>query len=305
MYRLSYWLSLGQLNMSYLPPTKKIRLYQNCNHVFEWTEQKIKLLAIGYVKLFITDGIPDISSIILVYLVSMLINYHVTDIVSTTIKYFSNNDIIWNVSNGSNSYSSVIFKPNMSRTIKKYQMIVSGINSYNFFAGIICLPKLKLAEMPKYYSKLNNGVNCFVDGYFKTYYCAWSGKFLFVKKGGYGIQAPLVYTSHRLGEHCVCAYSGNDLINKQNICVKVCVDCIVNNKNDAEFFLYFINGESGTIIGHNSTEQYLNFTNGKFKLNMDLYEYWFAISCRRCCLDDIVGRDFVCPEKFVYKIRFS
>ena len=112
------------------PATKKIRLIQESRpipnagkvskrtendlvsiKVFEWKEEKVKLLIFGVVRDNISIGIPDISSIIYYYLLNMLLNYHINNNKHSNIKYMNNNNIICNFKTIGFGWSTIIFSP--------------------------------------------------------------------------------------------------------------------------------------------------------------------------------------------------
>ena len=129
--------------MSDLPPTKKIRLLkriptnedkQTSNTsrlvVFEWTEDKILFLTIGYTRIYIKMCVNDISSIIFKYLKNLLINYHINHPQHSNLTYMSNNNIICNIKTNSDlpsAYCTIIFTPYIST------LLTNKINKSNKF----------------------------------------------------------------------------------------------------------------------------------------------------------------------------
>ena len=131
------------------PPTKKIRLVQESssipnagnkhankqhsgdhalNKIFEWKEEKVKLLIFGFVRDYIAIAIPDISSIIYYYLSTMLFGYHINNNKYSTVKYMSNNDIIYH-SKRIHRWTTAIFTHYISNIFNNYLSSFSNSKS--------------------------------------------------------------------------------------------------------------------------------------------------------------------------------
>ena len=169
-----------------LPSTKKIRLItpqpsssckderdksfnteSNYDQVFEWDDEKLDTLVYGYTRNNIKFGIPDISSIILIYIKHLFVNYHINNKKYSNIKYMNNNTIICNFritnnfddnicifSYDKHRFSAMIFAPYISKifnnnSIQTYKMKINLVkcecnyfsNKYNFQCGIIMIPR--------------------------------------------------------------------------------------------------------------------------------------------------------------------
>ena len=91
---------------------------KNCDRIapFEWTDNKINLISFGMTRKYSKYAVPDISSIIIIYLKNMLINYHINNNNYSKIKYMSNNTFLCNFyfNNTKHYYSTIIFTPFIS-----------------------------------------------------------------------------------------------------------------------------------------------------------------------------------------------
>ena len=98
-------------------------------------------------------------------------------------------------------------------------------------------------------------------------------------------------------------YSGSrSLFWKTNQKIYVCIDLNDNNNsNNNEYCLYYTT-DNGNIIDNNYNNSNYNIKNGKTKLNFDIFDYLFAITCERCVCK--MNGDKLC-DKCEFEVKIS
>ena len=308
----------------HIPPRKRIRLCaastNNSNHsnanannhkkdfnyVFEWTKPMIKLLIFGFVRDNINFAIPDISLIIYLYLLNMLLNYHINNNKYSNIKYMSNNNIICNFTiNGENmeidhNWSTIIFTPYLSdvfnntdindlttKVTQKMKISLkknecNGLASCCFQCGIIGIPLIYKKDLKILKNSYEN-VKRFTHDHFSLSGMENIDPMPFLNCNSYfaGCDCPTSTRTYGYGHYTYIETYRNYFChrfldtNDKSDCIEVCIDYIMSNN---EYYLYFM--RNNQILGTKKSEK--EFINGKIKLNFNNNDYLFALSSPRC-----------------------
>ena len=304
-----------------LPPIKKQRLQNNNEttifantdtmHIFQWNEKNINLLMYGYTRNNINFGIPDICSIIYIYLFDLLLNYHISNSKYCNLKYLSNNNIICNFNMHGNdiiylyNQSMIIFTPylsfvfnninktnNITRIIRKMkcQLITNNCQEKEFIlqCGIIGIPKndssynLKhiknVIENSQYFSSsvcdARDDLSLCNIMFQDGLQCFRNCITHFVAINKFGTWYGYnFYDNHTLLD----TYDNKFNINNINDTIEV---CIKYNTILKDYKCYFV--QNNTLIGTNIVLNNACFENGKITIDFQNYDYLFALSSRRC-----------------------
>ena len=299
-------------NRSNLPPKKKIRLSipiasdskfssRRSNDdidiikIFEWKEENIRLLAVGYTRNNINFGIYDISSIIFKYIKSMLIHYNINSNKYSKIKYMSDNSIICNfntVLNGP-TYETILFTPYISHlfdsnnktthkmkiTLKSSSMAdaSTGGFAWEYFVnfGLLCIPKnpinnkpLSIKKLKNIFENLKNGFNLFFSERYKQFGVDVSSHYIHLSKY-WEFERNKSTSLCCIGTSCMHIQENLNYGMKENKnSVYVCVNRELNN-NKYKYKLYFM-GDNNEKIGNS------------IDLDNDKYDWLFAITSDTC-----------------------
>ena len=296
--------------------------------IFEWNNDKILFLVIGYLRINILMGIYDISTIIFKYIKYCFIDYHINYKNYLNISYMRDNSIIckFKTSNKNrkycNSWASLIFSRIINnngqnkciklKLLKRIRNCNAG-NGIAFSCGLIGIPRssntTKLTKLQKVTKCFKNKYtvedgNCNIFGYnlkineFKEIE-SLSYNNVFYNGNICDKATSLSKTNTNINGINKCIYkklnynSGVDSI-KKNDCISICIEnnTDYNNNCNINSYLYFMKNNTTIFQQMAQYNTYKIFKNGKEKLNFDKFDYLFALSCFRCNSAHCSGLEF-------------
>ena len=325
------------MNFNSLPAAKRIRLFNpNANvrntkdlndfsSTFEWNEDKILFLIIGYLRINILMGIYDISSIIFKYTKNLFIDYHLNNNKYSKISYLSDNTILCNFKvNEKNksfypSQSPIIFATNINQSfldykaMKIYKMKIKLIksecnhpiylnNGIKFYCGVIGISKHNNNNLSIFkdfiFNRINdnslNDLNIIdMNGEIKeSFWCCINQNHLVLRTEASIDSTTLLCKNIDTNEFDKCCVefkfvepSFNYSFKQSNI-IQVCVE----NTNNNRYCVYFVKNDK--IVGKSTYALQKIFENGRETLDFNRFDYLFALSCIRCDCDNCDGYEF-------------
>ena len=244
-----------------------------------WSINQIKLLICGMVRTFINLAICDVSNIIFEYLKFSLINHLIYHNSKINIKYLLNNGIICKFNDKSSvlcsQWLSNIFNDKLKfmtkgtlKYILNFEFDSDDIFGYNFECGFIKTKLLFKNDFLENIQQQNNDKlglklcsnNCMVSRYVFQY---WNPD---------GIAVCCI-------KHNSSNFVYGDFTNDVHFdSIKICVDCVINENETNEYYLYFTDFKND-VITNLQNQKALFYYDGRFKLDFDKNDYLLTFTC--------------------------